>query len=58
MEQSEVEQHITKVLIAKGVSIYKIEEYIDEILAFSDIDDYQGITDEAICSDYDDWAEL
>jgi hypothetical protein len=57
MEKLELEQHIVDVLTAKGVSADKIEEYIDEILAFSDIDDYQGITDEAICSDYDDWAE-
>ena len=51
-----IEQQIKDVLIAKGISSDKIEAYLDDIFNFADIEDYQGITDEAICLDYNDWT--
>ena len=56
MEQIEIEQQIKDVLTAKGIPQFKIEEYLDDIFNFADINDYKGITDEAIRLDYDDWT--
>ena len=53
--QESLEQHIRDLLRADGEGDSFIDEYLDCILAYSSLEDYFGITDEAIREDYRDW---
>jgi hypothetical protein len=53
--QESLEQHIRDLLRADGEGESFIDDYIDCILAYSSLEDYIGITDEAIREDYKDW---
>ncbi len=50
-----IEQHIRDLLRAGGEGDNFIQEYLDCIFAYSSLEDYVGITDEAIWEDYRDW---
>jgi len=53
--QESLEQYIRDLLRVGGEGDGFIDEYIDCILAYSSLEDYVGITDEAIWEDYRDW---
>ena len=53
--QESLEQHIRDLLSAGGEGDGFIDEYIDCIMSYSSLEDYVGITDEAIWNDYRDW---
>jgi len=53
--QELLEQYIRNLLRAGGEGDGFIDEYIDCIMAYSSLEDYIGITDEAIWDDYRDW---
>ena len=53
--QESLEQHIRDLLRAGGEDDLSIDNYIDCIFAYSSLEDYVGITDEAIWEDYRDW---
>jgi hypothetical protein len=53
--QESLEQHIRNLLRAGGEGDGFIDEYIDCIFTYSSLEDYVGITDEAIWEDYRDW---
>jgi len=53
--QKSLEQYIRNLLRAGGEGDNFIDEYIDCIFTYSSLEDYVGITDEAIWEDYRDW---
>jgi uncharacterized protein with ParB-like and HNH nuclease domain len=53
--QESLEQHIRDLLRADGEGDNFISEYLDCIMAYSSLEDYVGITDEAIRKDYREW---
>lgn len=53
--QESLEQYIRNLLRAGGEGDNFIDEYIDCIFTYSSLEDYVGITDEAIWEDYRDW---
>jgi hypothetical protein len=58
MTQEQIEQRIRDVLTAEGdIPIGYIDGYIDSIFAYSSLEDYVGITDEAILNDWSEWMD-
>ena len=58
MTQEQIEQRIRDVLTAEGdIPIGYIDSYIDSIFAYSSLEDYVGITDEAILNDWSEWMD-
>jgi hypothetical protein len=53
--QEGAEQHVRNLLQTDNVSESVINEYIDCIFSYSSLDDYQGISDEIIRLDFQDW---
>ncbi len=53
--QESLEQYIRNLLRAGGEGDNFIDEYIDCIFTYSSLEDYVGVTDEAIWEDYRDW---
>ena len=53
--QVSLEQYIRNLLRAGGEGDNFIDEYIDCIFTYSSLEDYVGVTDEAIWEDYRDW---
>lgn len=52
-----LEQRITDLLRSNGANDTQIEMYLDDMFVFSDRELYDGMDDEAILTDFDEWLE-
>jgi hypothetical protein len=52
---TETEKRIQTVLLAYGAKPSLVEEYIDDMFAFSDEALYENVTDNEIELDFEDW---
>lgn len=55
--QESLEQHIRNLLGKYIIPPSYIDNYIDCIFSYSSLEDYAGITDEAILDDFGDWMD-
>jgi hypothetical protein len=50
-----IEQRITDVLERDGTRIQAIKDYVDDIIAFSDLELYKDMSEDGIKSDFKAW---
>ena len=52
-----IEQRIRDILDAYDIPPGYVDSYIDCIFAYSSFEDYEGVTDEAILEDFEDYMD-
>ena len=55
--EDELKQYIKRVLEEGDIPPGYIDNYIDCIMAYSSVEDYVGVTDEAVWGDFSDWMD-
>jgi hypothetical protein len=54
---TDIETRIRKILKSEGIKKDEIDNFIDDIDGFSDIELYDNMSDEEILMDYRDWSK-